>query len=190
MGTDLRPFQAEDREDTRRELRQIMRAPPLDADSAEHVLRCLANGMGITAIGNTAGLPAYWIINSWRRHYPEFDAACVQASEAGAEKLMWDTVAIADDVNRHPACREVSIRARSNVMRVLHRKRFDPATRVAELVGQRMADELSDADLARLVLEAQRAGEGQAPPDSPRVADPAPLREEPPSATPTPKNRK
>ena len=189
LGTALRPLYApgEERAASRRELRTLLRAPPLDTDSADYVLRCLAEGMGITAIGNTAGLPAYWVINSWRRRYPDFDAACVQASEAGAEKMLWQTIEIADDTSRHPSCREVSIKARANAMRVLHRKRFDPATRVAELVAERMADELSDDALAQIVLEAQREAEGvpqDRTPDSPRSADAAPLREEPPVPAP------
>lgn len=170
---------------TRRELRRMRWAPPMDADSAQHVLTCLAQGIRITRIGNMPGMPPYAVINSWRLQSPEFDAACVAASEAGAEKMLWETIEIADDTTRHPSCREVSIRARQHAMKVLNRKRFDPATRVAEMVAERMADELTDEQLARMVIEGQarRAGEDDdGPPDSPRAAAPAPVREEPPLA--------
>ena len=152
---------------TRRDLRMLHRAPPLDDDSADYVLTCLAEGIPITRVGAMPGLPPYAVINSWRRQYPEFDAACVQASEAGAEKMLWQTIEIADDTERHPACREVSIRARQHAMKVLHRKRFDPATRVAELQAERMADELTDDVLAQMVIEGQarRVEAGEAPRD-------------------------
>lgn len=180
----LRPFQpdAEARDRTHRDLRLLRKAPPLDPDSADHVLTCLAEGIPIMRVAAMPGLPPYALINSWRRQYPEFDAACVQASEAGAEKMLWQTIEIADDTARHPACREVSIRARQHAMKVLHRKRFDPATRVAELQAERMADELSDDQLAQMVIEGQarRVEAGEGDPDSPRDSDAAPRAGEPP----------
>lgn len=188
-GDELRPLYPtpDDRADTRRELRHLRWAPPLDVDSAEHVLTCLAEGVSVTRVGRMAGLPPYAVINSWRRQYPEFDAACVAASEAGAEKMLWQTIDIADDTSRHPACREVSIRARQHAMKVLHRKRFDPATRVSELVAERMADELSDDVLAQMVIEGQATREAamaDGAPDSPRASEPAPLKGEPPFPAP------
>lgn len=166
---------------TRRDLRMLRRAPPLDPDSAEYVLTCLAQGIPITKVGNMPGLPPYAVIHSWRRQSPEFDAACVQASKAGAERMLWQTIEIADDVSRHPSCREVSIRARQFAMRVLDRIRFDPGAKVHELETARMADELSDEQLARMVIEGQ-AVRVETAPDSPRGAAPAPLNEEPPLA--------
>lgn len=191
----MRPFQVsgDDRARTRRELRHLRWTPPLDEESAQHVLHCLAEGIRITHVGNMPGLPPYAVINSWRRQSPEFDAACVAASEAGAEKMLWETIDIADDTSRHPACREVSIRARQHAMKVLNRKRFDPATRVAELTAERMADQLTDDALAQMVIEGQATREQareDRPPDSPRAAAPAPVREEPPSASPTSKKEK
>lgn len=187
-GLPMRPFQPdpEDRLATRRALRELRWSPPLDDDSAAHVLTCLAEGIPIGRIGAMPGLPAYGVINSWRRQYPEFDAACVAASEAGAEKMLWQTIEIADDTTRHPSCREVSIKARQHAMKVLNRKRFDPATRVAELQAERMADELSDDQLAQMVIEGQaRRVEGRgSPPDSPRAATPAGSAGEPPIAAP------
>lgn len=173
---DLRPYrvESEDRIETRRQLRMLRRAPPLDPDSAEHVLTCLAEGIPIMSVASLPGLPPYAVINAWRRQYPEFDAACVAASEAGAEKMLWQTIEIADDTSRHPACREVSIRARQHAMKVLHRKRFDPATRVAELTAERMADELSDDVLARMVIEGQASREdaSEGSPDPPATRTP------------------
>ncbi len=166
---------------TRRDLRALHRAPPLDPDSAEHVLTCLAQGIPVTRVGNMPGLPPYAVIHAWRRQSPEFDAACVQASKAGAERMLWQTIEIADDTSRHPSCREVSIRARQFAMRVLDRIRFDPGAKVQELEAQRMADELTDDQLARMVIEGQ-ASRVEATPDHPRASDPARLREEPPLA--------
>lgn len=182
----------EDRREARRDMRRMRRAPPLDEDSADHVLTCLAEGLPIMQVAALPGLPAYAVINSWRRQYPEFDAACVQASEAGAEKMLWQTIEIADDTSRHPACREVSIRARQHAMKVLHRKRFDPATRVAELQAERMADELSDDQLAQMVIEGQarRVEAGEGAPTPPAARTPPPLREEPSLAGAPPEKEK
>ena len=141
----------------KRELRELRRNPPLDADSADAVLTALAAGRPITAIGDTPGLPAYWIINRWRHEHPEFDELCVAASEAGAESMLWETLKIADDTERAAACRDVSIRARQFAMKVLHRKRFDPATRVEVSQGVRDGDELTDAELAAIVRASDRA---------------------------------
>ena len=87
----------------RRELRRLMRCPPLRTDDAEKVLAALATGQGITEIGDTPGLPAYWLINLWRREHPEFDELCVAASEAGADALAWECLEIADADGRAPA---------------------------------------------------------------------------------------
>ena len=182
---------SDDRALVRRELRLLRRSPPIDADSAEHVLTCLASGVPVGVIGHMPGLPPYALIQSWRRQYPEFDEACVQASKAGAEAMLWKTIEIADDTGRHPACREVSIRARQFAMRVLDRMRFDPGAKVAELEAQRLADELTDDQLARMVIEGEARREArEATPDSPRASAPARSREEPSLAAPPPEKEK
>lgn len=141
----------------RSQLRALIRHPPLDPEAARTVIEHLANGRRITAIGATPGLPPYWVIDQWRKRYPEFDEAVVAASEAGAEAMAWETIDIADDEQRPAACREVSIRARQFMMKVLNRKRFDPATRIEVSGNVTDGDDLSDADLARMVRRAQAA---------------------------------
>ena len=138
-----------------RELRELVRCPPLRADDAEKVLTALAGGMGITTIGSIPGLPAYWVINLWRREHPEFDELCVAASEAGADALAWENVKIADDDERSPANKALSIAVRERLSKVLHRKKYDPAVKVEVSGNARAADELSDAELAAI---ARRSG--------------------------------
>ncbi len=138
-------------------------APPLDPDTAELVLMHLANGVRITQLDAVPGAPPYAVVNAWRNAHPWFDEACVQASEANAERMLYDIIEIADDQQRAPACREVSIRARQWAQRVLHRKRFDPAVKV-EVSESRAADTLSNAELERIVAQAIGPGLPGEPP--------------------------
>lgn len=169
---ELRPLypDPDERAATRREMRQEAMpwyAPPLDPDTAHEVITALAEGLRITTVGAMPGYPAYAVINAWRQQHPWFDDACVAASEAAAEKMLFETIEIADDQTRAPACRDVSIRARQHAMKVLNRKRFDPATRV-ELTGSKVqADELSDAELAALVRRRARDEAEDADPRTP-----------------------
>lgn len=142
----------------RRELRELVRCPPMRADDAEAVLVALATGRGIVAIGETPGLPAYWVINLWRTQHPDFDELCVLASQAGADSLAWECVDIADDDERSPANKALSIGVRERMAKVLHRKKYDPAVKVEVSAGAGQADELSDAELAAVVRRAGRAG--------------------------------
>lgn len=141
----------------RRELRALIRCPPLRADDAEKVLTALASGLGITTVGDMPGLPAYWVINLWRAEYPEFDELCVAASEAGADALAWENVEIADDDRRSPANKALSIAVRERLSKVLHRKKYDPAVKVEVTGNVRAADELSDDELATIARRSARA---------------------------------
>ena len=140
----------------RRELRRLMRCPPLREDDAEKVLAALATGQGITEIGDTPGLPAYWVINLWRREHPEFDELCVAASEAGADALAWESVRIADDDERSPANKALSIQVRERLSKVLHRKKYDPAVKVEVTGSARAVDDMTDAELAAIARRASR----------------------------------
>lgn len=140
----------------RRELRLAIREPEFDADAAERVVLLLARGIGLTAIGDLAGYPAYATVNFWRARYPEFDEACVLASEAGADALAWENVAIADDDTRSPANKALSIQVRDRLSRVLHRKKYDPAVKVEVAASAGKADDLSDAELAAIVRRRAR----------------------------------
>ena len=140
-----------------RELRELIRCPPIRPDDAEKVLGALARGLGITTIGSIPGLPAYWVINLWRREHPEFDELCVAASEAGADALAWENVKIADDDARSPANKALSIAVRERLSKVLHRKKYDPATRVEVAGIVREADDLSNAELAAIARRSARA---------------------------------
>jgi hypothetical protein len=144
--------------ETRITLRQLMRCPPLRPDDAEKVLRRLAMGEGITSVGDVPGMPAYWVINLWRREYPEFDELCVAASEAGADALAWENVEIADDDRRSPANKALSIQVREKLSKVLNRKKYDPAVKVELSGNARAADELSDAELAAIARRSARVG--------------------------------
>jgi hypothetical protein len=145
----------DDRAIARTSLRQLMRCPPLRVDDAEKVLTSLARGARITHIGNTPGLPPYWVINLWRQEFPEFDQLCVAASEAGADALAWESLDIADTDGRAPADKALSIGVRDRLGKVLHRKKYDPATRVEVSAGPGQADDLSDDALAAI---ARRSG--------------------------------
>ena len=162
MGTALEQHIAErDAEDARRrslraEMKQEMLHPPFNESDALAVVQALSRGMRIRAIGDSGLFPPYWVINDWRTRYPEFDEACVRASEAAADDLMAETIEIADDQKRAPACREVSIRARHAAVKVLNRKKYDPATRVEIAGNVRSADDLSDDALAAIVRARSR----------------------------------
>jgi hypothetical protein len=141
----------------RTDLRNLRRMPPIDWDVAEQVCMMIEAGTSISKLGDIAGMPPYWVVNYWRREHPEFDAAVVAASEALADRMMEATIEIADDVQRSPACREVSIRARQFAMRVLNRRKYDPATRVIVDDVRQVGDGMSTAELEALVREERRA---------------------------------
>lgn len=139
-----------------RSLRSLRLSPPMRAEDAEHVLTALANGMRITHIGSTPGLPAYWVINLWRSEYPEFDELCVAASQAGADKLAWETIEIADADGRAPADKALSIAVRERMAKVLNRKKYDPAVKVEVTQGVQAADKLTNAELEAMVRRRDR----------------------------------
>ena len=141
-----------------RSLRSLRLSPPLRSDDAEKVLTALANGMRITHVGSVPGLPAYWVINLWRTEHPEFDELCVAASQAGADKLAWETLEIADTDDRAPADKALSIAVREKMAKVLNRKKYDPAVKVEVSQGAGKADDLTDAELASIARRASRAG--------------------------------
>lgn len=142
-----------------RSLRDLRRHPTFRPDDAVRVLTALANGMRITAVGQDAGMPDYWVINDWRNRYPAFDELVVQASQAGADALMFECLPIADRIgewaNVGTADRALSIQVREKLAKVLHRKKYDPATRVEVSAGPGQADDLSDDALAAI---ARRSG--------------------------------
>lgn len=186
----LRPT-VEARIEARQELRAERLAPPLVLEQAEQILMHLAQGQRITHIAAMPDIPAYWVIAKWKREHPWFAEAVADAERAGAEKMLWDMLEIADDENRAPACREVSIKARQFAVKVLDRKRFDPAVKVEVSQGGVNADELSDAELARIVRQRER-GQAEAidaaTPGSPPLADPgASKRDAPPLSPPSQK---
>ena len=139
----------------RREMRLDRREPPFDADLATDILDMLARGVGLGAIGEIAGFPAYGVVNFWRARYPEFDEACVLASQAGADALAWECLEIADTDGRAPADKALSISVREKLAKVLHRKKYDPATRVEVTAGAGSADELSDDALAAIARRSE-----------------------------------
>lgn len=138
-------------------VRKLRQAPPIDWDVAEQVAMMVEAGTPVSHIGDIAGMPPYWVVNLWRRESPEFDELIVAASEARAERMLDETITISDDVERSPACREVSIRARMHAMKVYNRKRFDPATRIEVEARTLVGDSMSTAELERLVVEERRA---------------------------------
>lgn len=161
---DLNPIltDPEERRLIRAQMREESRNPTFDPEVAENVVQALASGMGITAIGSTAGYPAYWVINFWRASVPEFDEACVRAAEAYAEQLAYEVVPIADGIaighsDRSTADRSLSVQTRFSAIKFLNRKKYDPAVKVNVSHGLVDADAASDAELARVAL-GQRAG--------------------------------
>ena len=168
----------------RRYVRDLRRSPQIDWDVAEQVAMMIEAGTPLSAIGDIAGMPPYWVVNLWRRESPEFDELIVAASEARAERMLDETISIADDVERSPACREVSIRARMQAMKVYNRKRFDPALKVEVEARTQVGDSMTTAELERLVAEQRRArlqAEAvDATPETPALPGPGALSGEPP----------
>lgn len=140
----------------RRYIRDLRRSPPLDWDVAEQVVMMIEAGTPISAIGDIAGMPPYWVVHSWRKESPEFDELITVASEAKAERIMDEVIGIADDIARSPACREVSIRARAMLAKVYNRRKYDPATRI-EVEGRTMVgDGMTTAELEAMVADERR----------------------------------
>lgn len=169
----------------RRYVRDLRRSPPIDWDVAEQVAMMIDAGTPLSAIGDIAGMPPYWVVNLWRKESAEFDELIVAASEARAERMLDETIEIADDVKRSPACREVSIRARMAAMKVYNRKRFDPALKVEVEARTQVGDSMTTAELEALVREERRqrfqAEALDATPETPALLPPAGLSGEPPS---------
>ena len=169
----------------RRYVRDLRRSPPIDWDVAEQVAMMIDAGTPLSAIGDIAGMPPYWVVNLWRKESAEFDELIVAASEARAERMLDETISIADDVARSPACREVSIRARMQAMKVYNRKRFDPALKVEVEARTQVGDSMTTAELEALVREERRqrlqAEAVDATPETPALLPPAGLSGEPPS---------
>ena len=57
----------------------------------------LANGESLSAICRTEGFPSNFVVWSWRRKHPEFDAAYIEARAAQAEHFADELMDIADD---------------------------------------------------------------------------------------------
>lgn len=131
-----------------RQMRAELRAPPFDPHAAGLVVEALAAGRRITQVGSDAMFPPYWIINQWRNEVPEFDEACVAATQAFADECVMGIVAISDDVEEHPASRAVRIDARLKVAKVLHRKKYGDKATLDVRAGS--LDELSNDELARI----------------------------------------
>lgn len=168
----------------RRYVRDLRRSPPIDWDVAEQVAMMIEAGTPVSRIGDIAGMPPYWVVNLWRRESPEFDELIVAASEARAERMLDETIEIADNVKRSPACREVSIRARMAAMKVYNRKRFDPALKVEVEARAQVGDSMTTAELERLVAEQRRARlrdeAVDVTPETPALPGPGALSGEPP----------
>ena len=169
----------------RRYVRDLRRSPPIDWDVAEQVVMMIEAGTPISAIGDIAGMPPYWVVHSWRKESPEFDELITVASEAKAERIMDEVIGIADDVARSPACREVSIRARVLLAKVYNRRKYDPATRVEVTDARVVGDSMTTAELEALVREERRqrlqAEALDVTPETPALPGPGALSGEPPS---------
>lgn len=130
--------------------------PAFDPEWAAKAVNMVEAGVSLSHLADIAGMPPYAVVRYWRTINPDFDAAIVAASEAKAERYADEIVPIADDTSRHPACREVSIKARMAMMKVYNRRKYDPATRVEVTQGPVVGDGLTTAELERMVAE-QRA---------------------------------
>lgn len=130
--------------------------PAYDEEWAAKAVAMIEAGIPLTQLADVAGMPPYATVRYWRTINPDFDAAVVAASEAKAERLADEILPIADDQDRAPACREVSIKARMALMKVYNRRKYDPATRVEVGVVARVGDGVSDAELEAMVLQQRR----------------------------------
>lgn len=139
----------------RRDIRNLVRYPPFDPHAASLVIEALSQGIRLGRLHEAGGFPPYAVLNHWRSENIAFDEACVRASEAAADMLAAEVIEISDDTDRAPSCRAVSIQARQWAVKILNRKKYDPATRVEVSAGVGQADALSDDELAAI---ARRAG--------------------------------
>lgn len=146
----------------RRVLVEAWTEPEFDPDEAERVLDLIADGCDPAAM--PPGLLNWRAIRSWVRRFPDFARAYNEACEAAADRISWDTLAIADNITEHPASRAVRIKARQDLAKVLNRRKYDPGTVIAAAgVAGRVQDMSTAALLDALAAEGRPVIEHEAP---------------------------
>jgi hypothetical protein len=152
----------------RQALGRAVAAPPFDPVVAEDVLSVIAEGVDPMRL--PSGSIPWRVIRSWLARYPDFAAAFNEACEAAADRLSWDTLAIADTLDEHPVSRGVRIKARQDMAKVLNRRKYDPNTVVAVANAganlQRMSTAALLDELAKSGRPVIEAGGGGGPPET------------------------
>lgn len=100
--------------------------PAIDPDQAWRVIDAFREGLSERDIADIAGLPSKSVVRHWRSISAEFDQACIDAQEDYADSLVGEMMAIADDVDRAPRCRSVSLEHRRWLAACLSRKYRKP----------------------------------------------------------------
>lgn len=140
--------------------------PELGAQIAELYAENMGDGLWGLHYFAPAFIPRPTTIRAWERQHPAFGLLMKQAEKLRAEKMMEETVTIADNIGEHPARSALRIGARQRFAAKLDSSRFGDA-RSADAAPlplgkdeQPTAPALSDDELMRLaqsIADAQKS---------------------------------
>ena len=85
-----------------------------DQDVADFIVRMVAEGHSVYDLwnGDRESLPHPIVVNRWKKERPAFEREMEEAEAVAAEKMVWDTLKIADDEERAPAQANNAIKTR------------------------------------------------------------------------------
>ncbi len=107
-------------------------------------------------------IPPPLTVHAWKRQFPSFGLRMREAEKLRAERMMEQTLIIADTIGEHPARSALKISTRQKYAEKLDASRFGNTPGQAPALGalasdpQAVAIELSDEVLAQLALAGQQ----------------------------------
>lgn len=95
-----------------------------DQDVADFIVLAVADGRSVHELwkGSPDVIPHPIIINRWKQERPQFKKDLEDAEAVAAEKMVWETLAIADDVEAHPSQAKNAISTRQWLADKLNKK--------------------------------------------------------------------
>jgi hypothetical protein len=74
-----------------------------DQEVADYIIRMVSEGRSVYELWKAdKSLPHPIVVNRWKKERPKFQREMEEAEAVAAEKLVWETLAIADDPERAP----------------------------------------------------------------------------------------